>query len=283
MDSKPSIDETADIVERVVQPAHVGQALKTCFKIIKKGYDKSFGYTKYFATCNKHTFHSLSPYWLERGSLNCVTAEPGLSVPLFLRLLLEFRKYSYDSVLVVSNMPTEEAITRLAASISRIDYSRLKDRRICGRDLPNLSRAASELYDSDYYVYYDNGGFSSESLQNLIDCWSDKREPLGLILISSPQLEADEDVFEKLRIFAEKHNLSIILSKMTSPKAYINDDDTPDCSAKINNIFDLSMTLHFVEGFIFEISVEHWSGITGSICNIVFNPASGIFEFLTGE
>lgn len=268
--------------DTAVKPMNIGSALKTCFKIVKEANEKGFRHIEYQSPHNKHTINSISPFWLEKGTLNCVKTEPGLSTPLFLRFMLEFKALSSDAVLLVSKTPAKEVISRLAACISRIDYSRLKNKRVSKQDLPNLSRVASELYESDCYICCDSEEFSPYFLQSLLNSRSDQCEPFGLILISSPQLgeQSDNAIFTDLRNIAETYDLSIIVSKAAPPPVRIQNERNADDFEKIKSKFDLSMSLRFIEGFNFEIVVEHKSGFTGCICNLVINPANGLFEVL---
>jgi replicative DNA helicase len=271
-------DEIPEEAEMPVEPMHIGKALKTAFKMIKEGHDKDFGYGNNDSRRTIHTFTSLAPYWLARGTVNCLMAEPGLSLSLFLRLMLECNSLSSDAVLLVSKQPTEELITMLAASISRIDYSRIRDKRISTLDLPCLSQIASELYGSDCYLYED-AKLSPGNLNNIIQNRSDTSEPFGLVLLndylSSPQIgeQLDDDIFNELRTIAEKHNLSIIVAKAASPRELYQPDFVPDNRTR----FDLTMILRFAEGCNFELSASHVSGFTAT-SNLVRNPANGVFE-----
>lgn len=275
-------NETSGEAEITAKPKPIGDVLKTCFKIVKEANEKGFSHIEYQSPHNKHTINSISPYWFEKGTLNCLMAEPGLSTPLLLRFMLEFKALSSDAVLLVSKTHAKEVISRLAACISRIDYSRLKDKRISKQDLPNLSRVASELYESDCYICCESEEFSPYFLKSLLNGRSDQCEPFGLILISLPQLgeHSDDAIFTDLRNIAETYDLSIIVSKVVPPPVRIQNGLNVDDFERKKSRFDLAMTLRFIEGFNFEVVVEHKSGFTGYICNLVVNPANGLFEVL---
>lgn len=275
-------NENSGDAEMSAKPKPIGAALKTCFKIVKKANEKGFSHIEYQSPHNKHTINSISPYWLEKGTLNCVIMEPGLNTSLFLRFMLEFKELSSDAVLLVSKTPEKEVITRLAACISRIDYSRLKDKRVSKQDLPSLSRVASELYESDCYICCDSQEFSPYFLRSILNSRSDQCEPFGLILISLPQVgkQSDDAIFTDLRNIAETYDLSIIVSQAPQRPGRIQNEHNADDFEKIKSKFDLSMSLRFIEGFHFEIVAEHKRGFTGCICNLVINPANGLFEVL---
>jgi hypothetical protein len=263
--------------ESMTTPLSIGKALNETFRLLSDAHNQGYcSGGEEDSPENQFYVDDLAAYWTE-GTVNSLATQPELSMSLLIRLLLDYTSSSSRSALLISHTPSEEIITKMTAYYSRIDYTRLKEKRIGSLDLPYLSNAA--FYLEGRNCFFHCGQFSPGLLKSLIANHSETCEPFGLVLVNglpvSQSSEQSDYNFIELRDIAVEHNLSVIVS---TPISQCDQGQGSNDAENIGGKFDLSLTLRPSNEFRYELAVFPQNGPSRTIRNLMLHSEIGVME-----
>lgn len=126
---------------------------------------------------------------MQRSDLIIVAARPSMGKTTFAMNLVENALMSQDKPILVFSleMPAEGLVTRMLASLGRIDQTRVRDGKLEQDDWPKLTNAVNLLKDKPLYID-DSSGISPSEMRSRARRIMREHGSMGLIMVDYLQL-----------------------------------------------------------------------------------------------